>query len=75
MEGEAAQAFEERLAHDQAAREALREAVQLTQTLIGGEALAPRVTYRDQVRRRLQSIPPHESQSGARCNSPPAMVN
>lgn len=46
-------AFEQRLATDQAAREALCQAVRLAQAPDGPSALGPDPAYRDEVRRRL----------------------
>jgi hypothetical protein len=53
LEGEEAAAFERRLAEDQSAREALVQAVQLTQALADGPPSLPNPTYRDRVRQRL----------------------
>jgi hypothetical protein len=55
LEGSEAAAFEDRLAQDQSAREALCQAVQLTQTLAGQAPLTPSASYRARVRRRLGS--------------------
>jgi anti-sigma-K factor RskA len=52
-EAEAA-AFEERLAADQTARDALCQAVQLTETLAGNTEIRPDPSYRARVRRRLR---------------------
>jgi anti-sigma factor RsiW len=49
-----ADAFEQRLADDQAAREALVQAVAIVQPLSGGVPGQPRPAYREVVRRRLQ---------------------
>ena len=53
LEGDEATAFERRLAEDQAAREALAQAVQLTQSLAGRPLSLPDPAYRERVRRHL----------------------
>src|SRR5262245_49426408 len=55
MDEPAAAAFERRLGEDQAAREALCQAVELNRDLAGLAALAPDPAYRGRVRRRLLS--------------------
>jgi anti-sigma-K factor RskA len=54
LEEAEAVAFEERLADDQAARDALCQAVQLTETLAGNPEVRPNPAYRARVRRRLR---------------------
>lgn len=54
LEEAEAVAFEERLAEDQAARDALCQAVQLTETLAGNPDVRPNPAYRARVRRRLR---------------------
>ena len=49
-----AAAFEQRLGDDQAARDALCQAVELTQTISGDEPVAPDPEYRSRVRHRLR---------------------
>jgi anti-sigma factor RsiW len=51
-------AFEQRLGEDQAAREALCQAVQLSQALRGERPAAPDQSYRGRVRRRLTGAGP-----------------
>jgi anti-sigma factor RsiW len=53
LEGADAAGFEQRLGEDQAAREAVAEAVQLSLALDPHAAPGPDPSYRDQVRRRL----------------------
>jgi hypothetical protein len=53
LEGPEADAFEARLAADQTARDALCQAVQLSQTLGGMTAALPNPGYRDRVRSQL----------------------
>jgi hypothetical protein len=53
LDGPQAAAFEQELEQAQAARDALCQAVQLTQTLGGLQALAPDPAYRDRVRDQL----------------------
>lgn len=53
LDGEAALAFERRLADDQAAREALCEAVRLSRSLTGQPAPVPNPAYRESVCRHL----------------------
>lgn len=53
LEGAEAEAFEKRLGDEQQAREALCQAVQLTQTVGGWEAPKPDPAYRDRVRAQL----------------------
>jgi hypothetical protein len=48
-----AQAFEQRLAEDQGARDVLCRAVELAHSLAGREPAAPRPAYRERVRQRL----------------------
>jgi hypothetical protein len=59
LEGADAEAFEKRLCTDQEAREALSQAVLLTQTVDGCEAPRPDPGYRDRVRQQLlPNLPP-----------------
>ncbi len=58
LEAHEAEAFEKRLADEQPVREALSQAVLLTQTLGGSEAPRPDPSYRDRVRAQLL---PHTS--------------
>jgi anti-sigma factor RsiW len=53
LEGDQRQAFEQRLSSDQAAREALCQAVQMSQALTGQQPAVPNRAYRVQVRQRL----------------------
>src|SRR5213080_840229 len=53
-----AAAFERRLAEDQAAREALAQAVPLALALRGQAVSSPNPVYRSRVRRRLLPRPP-----------------
>jgi hypothetical protein len=55
LEGPEAEAFERRLSDDHAAREALAQAVLLTQAVAGRPAPLPDPAYRDRVRRRLRA--------------------
>jgi hypothetical protein len=55
LDGPEAEAFERRLAEDQTAREALVQAVVLTQAL-GGTPASPNPAYRAAVRRRLRRV-------------------
>jgi hypothetical protein len=57
MEGAEAAAFEARLGEDQAAREALCQAVQLANPRAGLGVLRPDPSYRDRVRKRVQRRP------------------
>lgn len=54
LEGEEAVAFEQRLAEDQAARDALCQAVEYTSLASGHPPAAPDPSYRDRVRQRLR---------------------
>ncbi len=54
LEGEEAVAFEQRLAEDQAARDALCQAVEYTSLASGQAPAAPDPSYRDRVRQRLR---------------------
>jgi hypothetical protein len=54
LEGAEAAAFEKRLAEDQAAREALCQAVSLSLTLNHQRKIGPDPSYRDRVRQRLR---------------------
>jgi hypothetical protein len=54
LEGVEKTAFETRLGEDQAAREALCQAIQLTHAQAGGEAPQPDPTYRERVHHQLR---------------------
>jgi hypothetical protein len=60
LPGRECAAFEDRLGDDQAAREAVCRAVQLT-AMTWGLPVLPGRSYREQVRRRLSGVPPQEA--------------
>ena len=65
LDAAAAHAFESRLAHDPLSQDALIEAVQLSQLLMGGP-LRPDPAYRDRVRSAVLSTPASDERPRAR---------